>query len=168
MADDPLLIAAEPYALFAVEQKPNAGRIVEHAKAVYTDDVKPYFLRKVRILNAAHTALLIRAVPRGIKLVREAVADAELRGWLEKLLSEEIVPTLEGRVVDPAGFARETLDRFANPFLDHKFADIALHHASKVAIRLVSTRDEYSAKFGKSAPLLTELLADGGAIVGTP
>ena len=60
--------------------------------------MKPYFLRKVRILNAAHTALLIKAKPRGFANVRDAVNDPELGAWLWRLLSEEIVPTLEGRV----------------------------------------------------------------------
>ena len=119
----------------------------------------PYFLRKVRILNAAHTALLIRAVPRGFTLVRDAVADPDLLGWLTELLTTEIVPTLAGRVDGPERFAAETLDRFRNPFLDHKFSDIALHHAAKVNVRLRPTAAEYAERFGRPARLLTEVLA---------
>jgi len=74
------------------------------------------------------------------------------------------VPVLEGRCDDPAGFAKAVLDRFANPFLQHKLADIALHHASKVQVRLVPTLAEYEKKFGKKPPLLSALLADGGAL----
>ena len=122
----------------------------------------PYFLRKVRILNAAHTALLIKAKPRGFALVREAVEDPDLGAWLRQLLSEEIVPTLDGRVDQPARFAEQTLERFRNPFLDHKFSDIALHHASKVQVRLVPTRDEFAAKYGRQPPLLSEVIAESG------
>jgi tagaturonate reductase len=126
---------------------------------IWTPDVQPYFLRKVRILNGAHTALLIKARPRGFVTVREAVLDPDLGAWLERLLFDEVVPTLEGRVEGPREFARQTLERFRNPFVEHKLADIAAHHAAKVQVRLVPTRDEYRAKFGRTPPLLDEVLA---------
>jgi tagaturonate reductase len=159
-AADSLLTVCEPYALFAIEKKPRAWQFLQqHPAVVWTDDVMPYFLRKVRILNGGHTALLIKSWPRGFKIVREAIGDRELGAWLEKLLLEEVVPVLEGRVDRPAEFARAVLDRFRNPFLDHKLADIAKQHAEKVAVRLVPTRDEYEAKFGKKPLLLSEVLA---------
>ena len=68
---------------------------------------------------------------------------------------------LEGRVESPATFAREVLERFRNPFVEHKLADIAAHHADKVQVRLVPTRDEYRAKFARNPPLLDEVLAQG-------
>jgi tagaturonate reductase len=77
---------------------------------------------------------------------------------------EEIVPTLEGRVDKGAWFAEQTLDRFRNPFLDHKFSDIALHHESKIKVRLIPTRDEFTAKFGKAPPLLSEVIKASGVI----
>jgi tagaturonate reductase len=154
-----MLTVCEPYALFAVQQKPKAWRFLEHPAVVWADDVQPYFLRKVRILNAAHTALIIRAIPRGLATVREAMADADLAGWLERLLFEEVVPVLEGRCAGPETFARQVLERFRNPFVDHKLTDIAAHHAAKVQVRLVPTRDEYQAKFGKAPPLLSEVLS---------
>src|SRR5262249_4081558 len=120
LAADAMLTVCEPYALFAIQQKPGADRFLEHPAVVWTPDVMPYFLRKVRILNGGHTALLIKAWPRGLQIVRDAVNDAELGPWLERLLFDEVVPVLQGRVDDPAGFARQVLDRFRNPFLDHK------------------------------------------------
>lgn len=159
LASDPMLAVCEPYALFAIEQKPGVVPFIQHPAVVWAPDVTPYFLRKVRILNGGHTALLIKAWPRGFKTVREAVNDAELGPWLERILLQEVVPVLEGRVEGPKAFAAEVLDRFRNPFLEHKLADIALHHAAKVQVRLVPTRDEYRAKFGKEPPLLSEVLA---------
>jgi tagaturonate reductase len=158
LGQDALLTACEPYALWAVQEVPAAGRFLEHPAVVWTADVQPYFLRKVRILNGAHTALLIRAWPRGFRTVREAVQDAELGAWLGQLLFEEVVPVLEGRCDDPAGFARQSLERFRNPFVEHRLADIALHHAAKVRVRLVPTRDEYVRRFGRTPPLLQEVL----------
>jgi tagaturonate reductase len=160
LAIDPMLIVAEPFAFWALEDHPASRFRLEHPSITRAPDVTPYFLRKVRILNAAHTALLIKARPRGFAIVREAVEDPELGAWLKRLLSEEIVPTLEGRVDQPARFAEQTLERFRNPFLDHKFSDIALHHTSKVQVRLVPTRDEYAARFGRQPPLLSEVIAE--------
>jgi tagaturonate reductase len=158
LSQDALLTVCEPYALWAIEDKPKAWKFLQHPAVVWTPDVVPYFLRKVRILNGGHTALLIKAWPRGFRTVREAVLDPELGAWLQRLLFEEIVPVLEGRVDQPAEFARQVLDRFRNPFVEHKLADIAVNHAVKVPVRLVPTRDEYQARFGRLPPLLSEVL----------
>jgi tagaturonate reductase len=162
LAADPLAVVGEPFAFFAIQHKPAAGPFVpDHPAIVRAPDITPYFLRKVCILNAAHTALLIKSRPNGVALVREAMADPDLSGWLERLLFEEIVPTLEGRVEGGERFARQTLDRFRNPFLDHKFADIAQHHGEKVQVRLVPTSDEFARRFGRTPPLLDEVLRTG-------
>lgn len=158
LATDPMVIVAEPFAFFALEDHPRSQFLLQHPAIVRTPDVLPFFLRKVRILNAAHTALLIRAVPRGFTIVRDAINDPELNAWLRELLFEEIVPTIDSRVDRAQWFAEQTLDRFRNPFIDHKFADIALHHESKIQVRLVPTRDEFTAKFGKSPQLLTGVI----------
>jgi tagaturonate reductase len=161
LASDPMVIVAEPFAFWALEDHPASQFKLKHPAITRTADVQPYFLRKVRILNAAHTALLIRAVPRGFTIVRDAVNDPELGAWLQRLLTEEIVPTLEGRVDGARRFADQTIERFKNPFLDHKFSDIALHHQSKIQVRLVPTATEFAAKFGRVAPLLSEVIRDG-------
>jgi tagaturonate reductase len=162
LAVDPMVIVAEPFGFFALEDHPRSQLTFTHPKIVRAKDVTPYFLRKVRILNAAHTALLIKAMPH-FAIVRDAVNDPALGTWLSKLLFEEIVPTLEGRVDEGRWFAEQTLDRFRNPFIDHKFADIHLHHESKMQVRLLPTRDEYRARFGTVPTLLDEVIREGQA-----
>ncbi|HZT81094.1 MAG TPA: altronate dehydrogenase [Gemmataceae bacterium] len=159
VAGDALAVLAEPYALWAVEAKGGAPHLFRHPALVVTEDVRPYFLRKVRILNAAHTALVSRAVPRGLATVGEAMADPEIAGWLERLLFDEIVPVLVSRVEKPEEFARQTLERFRNPFLAHKLRDILTYHEAKVKIRLVPTREEFVAKFGRAPARLDEAIA---------
>jgi tagaturonate reductase len=159
LATDPMLTVCEPYALFAIQKAARAWQFMRHPAVVWTEDVRPYFLRKVRILNGAHTALVIKARPLGFTSVREAVSDPALGRWLERLLFEEVVPVLRGRVDGPEEFARQTLERFRNPFVEHQLADIAVHHVSKVQVRLVPTRDEFQAQFGRTPPLLSEVLA---------
>jgi tagaturonate reductase len=156
-SEDAMLAVCEPYALWAIQLKTTP--FIRHSSIVWTPDVQPYFLRKVRILNGAHTALLIKAWPRGFTTVRDAVNDAELGPWLERLLFEEIVPVLEDRVDGPAEFARQVLDRFRNPFFEHQLASIATHHAAKVQVRLTPTLEEFTSKFGRTPPLLHEVLS---------
>lgn len=157
VAGDALAVVGEPYALWAVEIK-DGGGFLRHPAVRVTEDVEPYFLRKVRILNAAHTALVCKAMPRGFTTVRQAVTDPELGAWLERLLFEEIVPTLEGRCEGPKEFARQTLERFRNPFQEHLLENIAKFHDAKVKIRLVPTHAEFVEKFGRQPPLLAEVL----------
>jgi tagaturonate reductase len=159
LARDALLTVAEPFAFWAIETKTGDGGPFRHPAIKTATDVMPYFLRKVRILNAAHTALVTKAVPRGIATVREAVSDPDIAAWLDRLLFEEIVPVLQGRVEGPEDFARQTLERFRNPFLVHKMSDIRAYHDAKVKIRLIPTRDEFQQRFGRVPPLLEEAIA---------
>lgn len=157
LASDPLLLSAEPFALWAIE-----GAVpfeLTHPAVVAAPDITPYYLRKVRILNGLHSALVCRAMPMGVETVRECLEHPEIAAWLEDLLYQEIVPVLEGRVEDPAAFARVTLDRFRNPFLDHKLSAIALNHEAKMQVRLVPSYEEYRSMFGRKPRLLGELLA---------
>lgn len=159
LASDPLLIAAEPFAFWALESHPAAAAWPDHPAIVRTPDVRPYFLRKVRILNGAHTALLCRVGTDRFATVLDAMNDPPTAAWLERLVFEEIVPVLAGRCAEPEQFGRQTLERFRNPFLKHRLKDIALHHAAKKVIRLESTLKDYEERFGSRPPLLAAALA---------
>ena len=175
-AEDPLLAVAEPFALWLIEgDATEAGGatsasglpVAAHPAGEFVEQLEPYHLRKVRILNGAHTALVAKALPLGIETVREALDDARIRPWLEALLFEEIVPTIEDRAEGAEAFARRTLERLANPFLDHRLADIALHHDTKLTTRLRPTLEEYRARFGRAPRHLAEILGrPKGTVLG--
>lgn len=163
---DPLLISAEPFAFWAMEGDPENLPLTTHPAVVTAPDITGYQLRKVRILNGAHTALVTKALPLGIQTVREAVEHPETGAWIRRLLFEEIVPTLEGRVEQPESFAHRTLDRFANPFLDHRLSDIAKGHDGKMTLRLLPTLREFRERFGRDPGILSSLF-DGHSIPGS-
>jgi tagaturonate reductase len=152
---DPLVLTAEPFAFWGMQ---GGGVFLEHPAVQLTEDLAPYHLRKVRILNGAHTALVAHALPMGLRTVRECVEHAEVGSWLARVLEEEIVPVIAERVEDAAGFARATLERFANPFLEHRLESIALNHEAKVRTRLLPTVEEYRARFGREPRLLARAL----------
>jgi tagaturonate reductase len=154
---------AEPFAFWAIEGAPPDDALLRHPAVACVENLQPYALRKVRILNGAHTALVAKALPRGFETVRSAVLDDEIGAWLRGLLFEEIVPTLVGRTDEPEAFARDTLERFANPFLAHRLADIALHHETKLQTRLAPTRAEFRELFAAEPPRLAEVLDEAAA-----
>ena len=157
LASDGLLTVAEPFALWVVEA--GGGDLFAHPCVRFVDDVRPYALRKVRILNGAHTALVCRALPSGLKTVREAVEDPVVGPWLRRLVFDEIVPTLQDVVEGAGRFAEQVLERFANPFLDHRLEDIALHHEEKIKVRLMPTYEAFLKAFGQPPDLLGNILA---------
>ncbi|BCX48439.1 tagaturonate reductase [Haloferula helveola] len=160
LESDPLLLSAEPFAFWAIQTEGDFE--FDHPAVVKAPDITPYYLRKVRILNGLHTALASHAPGLGIATVRECVEHPEVGPWLQRLLDEEIVPILEGRVDDPAGFGKVTLDRFRNPFLDHQLSSIALNHESKVRVRLLPSYEDYRSKFGRDPEILGKLMRDAG------
>ena len=56
--------------------------------------MKPYQLRKVRILNGAHTLMTPIGILNGVEHVRELMEHAELGAFIRKAIEQEIMPTL--------------------------------------------------------------------------
>jgi tagaturonate reductase len=164
-AGDPLSVAAEPYASWIVElpgADPAAASVPEHPAVRRVHDVARFALRKIRILNGAHTALVTRARGGPWTLVREVMTDDAIATWLEELLREEVVPALGERIDEGQGFVTDVLERFRNPYLDHRLADIAQGHPVKLANRIVPTFEEYSRRFGRRPARLGWLLEQEG------
>lgn len=160
---DPLLICAEPYYLWAVQKAGGLSTasgplsLFNHPALRITDDIAPYFLRKVRILNGTHTAMVGRFHGK-FDTVQNLLADKAAARWIRDLMFGEVVPTLAYRLDLVPSFADETYDRFRNPFTNHKLSDIAKGHADKVRVRLEPTRAEYETLFGKAPPHIVEAM----------
>jgi len=160
LAADPLLTITEPFAFWALERHPQGNVFLNHHAMIQTDDVKPYALRKVRILNGAHTALVCRAMPMGIQTVKEAMEHPDVGRWIRDVLFTEIIPALPDEVESPVIFAENCIERFLNPYLNHHLQAIAFEHDTKVKVRLVPTYNAYIEKFGHAPPLLHEIMGD--------
>lgn len=157
---DPLLTCAEPYALWAIERPANRDLLLfNHPAIQIVDDLSVCYLRKVRILNGLHSAMVAKFLNKGFVTVQDVLRDQQATRWIRDLLYEEIVPTIAYRVPGVAAFADDTFDRLRNPYQQHKLADIALNHADKVRVRLQTTHDEYVQLFGQSPVRLAEVIA---------
>ena len=118
-------------------------------------DVTPYKKRKVRILNGAHTGFVLGAYLAGFDIVRDCMHDDTVRGYMNKMLHEEVIPTLPLDKKDLTDFASAVEDRFNNPFVNHELMSISLNSTSKWRARNMPSFLGYVEKFGKLPTCLT-------------
>jgi len=143
---DPLLISAEPYAFWAVE---GAADFLVHPAVKLTTDLKPYYLRKVRLLNGGHTLMVLAAYLAGHDTVKQCMDDPLFSSFLRRGLYEEIIPTLDLPADELAAFAKSVEERFANPFVKHALLSISLNSTSKFAVRVLPSLRAYVERKGR-------------------
>lgn len=148
---DGMLTSCEPYALFAIEGdeslRDRLGFARNDPRVVVAPDIRPYRERKVRILNGAHTVTVPAALLAGLETVRDAVTDERIGKLLRRAMLDEIVPVLD--VPDAEPFARDVLERFANPFIRHALIDITLYGTTKMRVRVVPSIVQYADRTGR-------------------
>jgi fructuronate reductase len=135
-------VVHEPFGQWVVEDsfvdgnRPNW----DLAGAEFVSDVAPYEHMKLRLLNGAHSALAYLGYLAGHQTIGEAVADPVLRGFVEGLWQDEIIPV----VPPPPGtdlhvYAGALLARFSNPTIRHRTWQIAMDGSQKLPQRLLET-----------------------------
>ncbi|CAB3651544.1 Altronate oxidoreductase [Paraburkholderia graminis C4D1M] len=127
---------AEPYALWAIERQDGMVLPCEHEAMIVTDDLPHYERLKLLLLNLGHTWLAERwkvdaRDPQENTL--HAMRDPALRADLESLWRDEVLPVFDalGQGDDARAYLDDVRERFQNPFLDHRLADIARNHEQK-------------------------------------
>lgn len=108
----------------------------EAAGAQVVFDVAPYERIKLGLLNAAHSAIAQFGQLAGLETVDQVMAQPRWREQIETLMDEDLIPALD----QPAGFdmahyRRALLERFSNPVLGHRCAQIAQDSSDKIAQR---------------------------------
>lgn len=110
---------------------------------IITDNHKPYKDRKVRILNGAHTSMVLAAYCMGHDIVRECMMDKDICDFMQKAIFEEIIPTLDLPKSELDDFAAAVFERFQNPHIDHSLLAISLNSTSKWRARVMPSLLEY-------------------------
>ncbi|NTJ61270.1 mannitol dehydrogenase family protein [Agrobacterium rhizogenes] len=162
---EPIGAVAEPYALWAIKRAPGVHAPCQHPSIVLTDDLEPYGRLKLHILNLGHTFLAEiwqREDRPADETVRAILADRNIRARLDTLYESEVLPgfVANGMGDEAKAYVATTLDRFLNPFLDHRIADISQHHPEKVARRIHAFLD-WADKAGSASdmPVLRQIAA---------
>ena len=110
-------VVAEPFAAWVLEDKFADGRPpLEQAGVLLVDDVAPYELMKLRLLNAGHQCLAYFAHLCGFQFVHEAASDPVFADFLLAYFENEAIPTLPPVPgIDLHEFSRTLVERFSNP-----------------------------------------------------
>ncbi|WP_304508154.1 tagaturonate reductase [Anaerotignum sp.] len=151
--EDKCLVTSEVFNLWVIEGKKEWADILPihktDANVIWTEDATPYKKRKVRILNGGHTATVLAAYLSGHSIVLEMMNDPLFEKYLDKLLYDEIIPTLDLPKEDLEQFASDVKDRFRNPYIKHKLLDISLNSCSKWCARCMPSLLGYVEETGK-------------------
>lgn len=115
--DDPSVVVCEPFRQWVLEDWFPQGRpAFEEVGVEFVQDVAPYELMKLRILNGGHAALAYSSALLGFHYAHDAMDSPLIRAFLEKLETEEIIPTIPPiSGVDYNQYLSQTLERFSNP-----------------------------------------------------
>lgn len=133
-------VATERFSDWVIEDRFAAARPNwEIAGAVFTSDVTPFELRKLRMLNGAHSAMAYAGITAGHEFVHQAIADPAIRNLASGLMQEaaDVLPA-SIRQTAPA-YEAALMARFANPALAHRLRQIAMDGSLKLPIRLLSS-----------------------------
>lgn len=123
------------------------------------DDHTPYKQRKVRILNGAHTSMVLGAYLAGQDIVRNCMEDDVIKGFMNKAIYDEIIPTLDLPMEELSEFSAAVTERFNNPYIDHALLAIALNSTAKWKARVMPSLLEYARRKGTLPKCLTFSLA---------
>jgi tagaturonate reductase len=154
--EDQMMVVSECFLLFVIQEAGNLNERIPFNKIneqiLVVDDIQPYRLRKVRILNGGHTLMLAPAVLSGKETVKESIDDAFIGNFLSETIFNEVNPTLGLDENELKDFAEEVFDRFRNPFIKHYQESIALYFVSKFKVRVLPSLLGY-VEINKKLPL---------------
>lgn len=159
---DALMCVVEPYHLLAIEGPDLSERLpFQEAglNVVWTRDLSSYRTRKVRILNGAHTMTALAAYLAGLDTVDAFMKDPQFLRYVQKGLRLEIIPTISMPVQELYAYADSVLERFSNPFLQHRLLSIALNSVSKWKTRVLPSLLDQYAMHGQASSVLCFSLA---------
>jgi mannitol 2-dehydrogenase len=145
-------VVCEPYTQWVLEDTFTAGRpAYEKVGVQLVDQVEPYELMKLRLLNGSHQAMCYFAYLCGYRLVHEAAQDPMFRAFLLGYMDQEATPTLPPVPgVDLAGYKHALIERFSNPEVRDTIARLCAQSSDRIPKWLL--------------PVIREQLAAGGEI----
>ncbi|KJL26861.1 Mannitol 2-dehydrogenase [Microbacterium azadirachtae] len=156
-ATDAWPVLSESFRQWVIEDTFPAGRPpLEEVGVQLVDDVHPYELAKLRILNAGHQALAYFGLLAGYRYAHEAATDPVIRDAVSAYMVEAQV-TLNP-VIDLDAYREQTLERFANPHVRDTLARLATDGVDRVTTFLLPVLRDRRQR-GLSSPRSVAILA---------
>ena len=127
------------------------------AGAMIVDDVRPYELMKIRLLNGSHSALSYPAYMMGITRVDEAMDNHLIRTFIRDRYMEEITATLSPVPgMDLSSYKDQLISRFSNPYISDTILRLASDGSKKISNAILRPLEE---AMGKGLPASSIIFA---------
>jgi fructuronate reductase len=153
-------VITEPFTQWIVEDNFAAGRPdFARAGVQLVADVTPFEHMKLRLLNAAHSALAYLGYLAGYETIAAAMADDRFAAFARGVMDDAAVTLSMPRGTDLAGYSASLLERFANPALRHRTWQIAMDGSQKLPQRLLGTIQD---RLRQGLPIDTHALGVAG------
>lgn len=151
--DDNMVVQGEFFHLWVIEAPASIADEFPADKAglnvLFVPSEEPYHERKVTLLNGPHTVLSPVAYLSGINIVRDACQHPVIGKYINKVMCEELMETLNLPKEELQEFAADVLERFVNPFVDHQVTSIMLNSFPKYETRDLPGLKTYLARKGE-------------------
>lgn len=151
--DDNMVVQGEFFHLWVIEAPASIADEFPADKAglnvLFVPSEEPYHERKVTLLNGPHTVLSPVAYLSGINIVRDACQHPVVGKYINKVMCEELMETLNLPKEELQKFAADVLERFVNPFVDHQVTSIMLNSFPKYETRDLPGLKTYLARKGE-------------------
>jgi tagaturonate reductase len=161
--EDKVIVTAEIFHLWVIQVDEKIKDELPFAKAglnvILTNDIQKYRTLKVRILNGTHTTLTIPSFLAGNNTVKESFDDSIISQFINEGIFNEILPVLNFPNEMKVEFAKNTIERFQNPFIKHYLLSISLNSISKYKVRVLPTVLEYHKMYNRLPKVLVFSLA---------
>ena len=131
--EDGFPVVTEPFIQWVIEDRFCAGRPAwEKVGVQFTEDVHPYELIKIRLLNASHLLIGYLGELAGYRYVHEVMADPLFRVAIANLM-EEVTSTLQPVAgMDLTEYKQTLIERFANPKIQDQLPRLSLNGSAKI------------------------------------
>ena len=132
--EDAWPVVCEPFTQWVLEDHFANGRpAFEDAGVQPVEDVEPYELMKLRLLNAGHQALCYFGYLAGYRYAHEACNDPLIVDFLLGYMNEEARPTLAQLPgIDLDAHCRTLIERFANPEVKDTLARLCAETSDRI------------------------------------
>lgn len=145
-------VTAETFTQWVLEDHFCSGRPpFEDVGVQLVDDVEPYELMKLRLLNAGHQAMCYFGYLCGLGYANEAATDPQVRELVRRYMCEEGSPTLRPVPgIDLAEYEATLIERFSNPEVRDTLARLCAESSDRITAFVL--------------PVIRDNLASGGRV----
>jgi mannitol 2-dehydrogenase len=127
-------VVCEPFVQWVLQDSFSSPRPpYEQAGVQIVDDVEPYELMKLRLLNASHQALCYLGYLAGYRLVHDVCQDQLFADFLLAYMDREATPTLQPVPgIDLDVYKRQLIERFSNPQVRDTVARLCAESSDRI------------------------------------